>query len=314
MAARYKEDGIKYPNRVIVGSETSPPETAKTWGLVETCEHVIGDFTWTGWDYIGEAGIGIASYQLGEGGMGASYPCQLAYCGDIDITGFRRPASYFREIIFGLRKNPYITVQDPDKYGAKLLKTPWSLSDSIPSWTWEDCEGKNVIIEVYAPGEEVEVLCNGKSLGRKAAGKVVGYITYFKTIYEPGTLTAISYENQTEIGRTDLATTDAECNLVILPEEENTTELIYVPMEIHDKYGNIVMDKDVKLEITAEGGADIIGFGSGNPKPIYNYTERITETFHGRALAVLKKNGKVSTVTITVSSDKYPEVTTTLHI
>ena len=103
MTARYETDGRTRPNRVIVGSETYPPEIARNWALVEKYPHVIGDFTWTGWDYIGEAGVGVPAYQFGEGGFGAGFPCQLAYCGDIDITGYRRPASYYREIVFGLR-------------------------------------------------------------------------------------------------------------------------------------------------------------------------------------------------------------------
>ena len=70
------------------------------------------------WDYIGEAGVGIPAYRAGEGGFGAKFPCQLAYVGDFDITGFRRPASYFRQIAAGLRSAPYIAVQNPHHYGA----------------------------------------------------------------------------------------------------------------------------------------------------------------------------------------------------
>ena len=110
---------------VIVGSETNPPDIADNWEYVKRLSYVIGDFTWTGWDYIGEAGIGIPAYPQEEGGFKAGFPCQLAYCGDIDITGFRRPLSYFREIVFGERKVPYIAVQNPEKYGQPLFKTPW---------------------------------------------------------------------------------------------------------------------------------------------------------------------------------------------
>lgn len=65
----------------------------------------------------------------------------LAYCGDIDITGFRRPVSYFREIVFGLRKQPYIVVQDPAHYGQQPIKTPWILSDSHAAWSWRGAWG-----------------------------------------------------------------------------------------------------------------------------------------------------------------------------
>lgn len=155
MSARYELDAKEHPNRVIVGSETYPPEIARNWSLVKKLDSVIGDFTWTGWDYIGEAGVGIPAYNWGEGGFGARFPCQLAYCGDIDITGVRRPLSYYREIVFGLREKPYIAVQKPEHYGKKLIKTPWVLSDSLRSWTWPGFEGHPIVVEVYAPGDEV---------------------------------------------------------------------------------------------------------------------------------------------------------------
>lgn len=171
MAARYEMDGIDYPNRVIVGSETYPPQIAKNWEKVKKMNHVIGDFTWTGWDYIGEAGVGVPAYHPGEGGFGAGFPCQLAYTGDFDITGFRRPASYYREIVFGLRKEPYIAVQKPEHYSEKLIKTPWVISDAIASWTWNGFEKKPIKVEVYANSAEIELLLNGHSLGRKPAGE-----------------------------------------------------------------------------------------------------------------------------------------------
>lgn len=307
MTARYEMDGEKYPNRVIVGSETYPPEIARNWGLVERLPHVIGDFTWTGWDYIGEAGVGIPAYQWGEGGFGAAFPAQLAYPCDIDLTGFRRPASYFREVVFGLRREPYIVVQNPHRYGQFLIKTPWVISDATANWTWDGCEGKPAVVEVYAPGDEVELFLNEESLGKKTSGKNVGFRTLFETIYEPGTLTAVVYEDGVEISRYELATVKGEQKLCMEVEkgvyasEEN--ELIYVPIEIRDEAGTLVYNNDQKLILMVEGGAAAVGFGSGNPKPMYNFNEGVTETFHGRALLILKKDGSGQEVKVTVEAE-----------
>lgn len=307
MTARYEPDGENYPNRVIVGSETYPPEIARNWELVERLPHVIGDFTWTGWDYIGEAGVGIPAYQWGEGGFGAAYPAQLAYPCDLDLTGFRRPASYFREAVFGLRKEPYIVVQNPRRYGQFLIKTPWVLSDATADWTWEGCEGKPAVVEVYAPGTEVELLLNGESLGKKASGKEAGFRTLFETIYEPGTLTAVVYENGEEISRSELSTVKGEQRLVMSAEKEvyasEENELIYLPVEIRDEADTLVYGNDQKLILTVEGGAEAVGFGSGNPKPKYNFNEGVTETFEGRALAILKRNGNGGTIKVKVEAE-----------
>ena len=307
MTARYEQDGETYPNRVIVGSETYPPEIARNWDLVERLPYVIGDFTWTGWDYIGEAGVGIPAYKWGEGGFGAAFPAQLAYPGDFDITGFRRPASYYREAVFGLRKKPYIAVQNPTHYGEFLIKTPWVISDATASWNWDGMEGKPAIVEVYAQGNEVELLLNGMSLGKKAAGKEAGFRTLFETTYEPGILTAISYENGQEIGRSELATAGTERALCVEKEEyvglkNAKQELVYVQVEMRDQNGVLAADDNQKITLFVEGKVEVLGFGSGNPKSNYNFNEGTTELFGGRAQIIVKKpEGKV-TLTVTAEN------------
>lgn len=299
MTARYQQDAEDYPNRVIVGSETYPPEIARNWKIIRESGNVIGDFTWTGWDYLGEAGVGIPAYQPGEGGFGAQFPAQLAYVGDFDITGFRRPASYFREIVFGLRRDPYLVVQNPARYDHPLRKTPWVISDSISSWTHRGFEGKPVVVEVYAAGDQVELLLNGKSLGRKAAGEAVGFITTFETAYAPGTLEAVSYENGAVVGRMTLKTADAATiRLQLVPEPGE--ELIYVPVTLTDAEGVPVTDETRTLTCQVSGDAELLGWGSGDPKPRYNYIGDTTETFHGRALAILRKRTKAGQAALTV--------------
>lgn len=307
MTARYEQDGKAYPNRVIVGSETYPPEIARNWELVERLPHVIGDFTWTGWDYIGEAGVGIPAYKWGEGGFGAAFPAQLAYPGDFDITGFRRPASYYREAVFGLRKKPYIAVQNPTHYGEFLIKTPWVISDATASWNWDGMEGKPAIVEVYAQGDEVELLLNGKSLGKKAAGKEAGFRTLFETTYEPGILTAISYENEHEIGRSELATAGCERTLCVEKEEyvglkNAKQELVYVQVEMRDQNGALAADDNQKITLSVDGEVEVLGFGSGNPKPNYNFNEGVTELFGGRAQIIVKKPEGKATLTVTAEN------------
>lgn len=307
MTARYEQDGKAYPNRVIVGSETYPPEIARNWELVERLPHVIGDFTWTGWDYIGEAGVGIPAYKWGEGGFGAAFPAQLAYPGDFDITGFRRPASYYREAVFGLRKKPYIAVQNPTHYGEFLIKTPWVISDAAASWNWDGMEGKPAIVEVYAQGDEVELLLNGTSLGKKAAGKEAGFRTLFETTYEPGILTAISYENGHEIGRNELATAGCERTLCVEKEEyvglkNAKQELVYVQVEMRDQNGVLAADDNQKITLSVDGEVEVLGFGSGNPKPNYNFNEGVTELFGGRAQIIVKKPEGKATLTVTAEN------------
>ena len=296
MTARYEGDAKTYPHRVMVGSETYPPEIARNWALVKRLPSLIGDFTWTGWDYIGEAGVGVPAYRFGEGGFGARFPCQISFCGDIDLTGFRRSASYFREVVFGLRKAPYITVQDPAHYGQHLIKTPWVISDSHSSWTWPGYEEKPVVVELYSPGNEVELIQDGVSLGKKPCGEAVGFITHFETAYRPGKLVAIAYEKGVELGRMELISARI-LHSIALDAEPAQGSLVYVNIALLDEAGQVV-NSDVELTAAVTGG-ELVGFGSGDPKPTHNYIESVTDTFHGRALAIVRRGeGEQPTLTI----------------
>ena len=290
MTARYEGDLKDYPNRVIVGSETYPPQIAWNWSLVEKQPNVIGDFTWTGWDYIGEAGVGIPAYKWGDGGFGARFPAQLAYCGDIDLTGFRRPASYFREAVFGLSDIPYIAVQDPAHYGEFLIKTPWVISDTVSTWNWRGSEGKQTVVEIYSRAEEVELFVNGVSLGRKPAGPAAGFRTLFEAVYEPGVITAVAYEGGREIGVYELRTAEEEIGIE-LEEDFIGNELIYLNVLLTDRNGVTATDRDRQISVSVEGDAVLLGVGSGDPKPAANYNTGCTTTWNGRAQAILKRTG-----------------------
>ena len=173
MEARYEIDRELFPRRVIVGSETFPSKIDRLWRLVLDNPHVIGDFTWTGWDYLGEAGVGrvTTADDPTAGQFGAPYPWLLAHVGDIDITGHRRPASYYREIVFGLRSDPYLAVLRPERHGRELSAHAVGL-DATPSAAgrWAGAEGKPVTVEVYSDADEVELLLDGALAGRRAGG------------------------------------------------------------------------------------------------------------------------------------------------
>lgn len=294
MTSRYENDYKNLPNRVIVGSETYPPQIAENWSLISKLPNVIGDFTWSGWDYIGEAGVGVVGYAWGEGGFGAGYPYQLAYVGDIDITGFRRPASYYREIVFGLRKEPYIVTQNPYKYGKKPIMTPWVISDSIASWTYPDMDGQPIVIEVYSPGDEAEVIVNGKSLGKK---KIEGFIARFDTVYAPGEVECISYENGKKIASYTLKTAiDARLKAEVTYDNE---KLVFIDITNADTNGNVDTHTLAHIKVSVDG-ADF-RLGTGNPKSDYNYITDETDSFLGRALLIVKKENSSDKAKVSIS-------------
>jgi beta-galactosidase len=305
---RYVMDKKLFPNRVICGSETFPKDIANNWKLVKENGHVIGDFTWTGWDYLGEAGIGRVSYGESDGWGGASggYPWLLAYCGDIDITGVRRPASYYREIVFGLRNQPYIAVQLPEHYGKKANLTPWSWSNSISSWSFEGYEGKPVKVEVYSEAEEVELVINGRVVGRAVTGEKNGFKAEFDTVFTPGEIAAVAYTNGKETGRSLLMSAGSGVNLKLEADRAHITaddkDLAFVTISIVDESGIVKTFSDRKITVKVEGTGILQGLGSANPKSEESFISSEHTTFYGKALAVIRPTGS-GIISVTVEAE-----------
>lgn len=303
MTARYEKDEELFPNRIICGSETAPQKIDINWKYVKEKSHIIGDFTWTGWDYLGEAGVGKHDYTLDRSVMfGGAYPWYIAYCGDIDIIGNRRPQSYYREIVWGLRKEPYIAVHRPEYYGKEALTTQWSWSDSISSWTWKGFEGKLIKVEVYSDSEEVELLLNGKSLGKMNVGEENRFKAIFDTTYETGLLEAVAYTNGKETGRAKLSTVGEIANIKIDIEKAelraNGRDLAYLNISLVDKDGNINMNEAKKVSIEVEGQGTLQGFGSADPKSLENFYDKERTTYDGKLLAVIRAGEEIGKIKV----------------
>lgn len=311
MYTRFEADGASHPNRVIVATETHPTTVDRGWAGVTDHPQVIGDFTWTGWDYLGEAGIGRTAYGEGVGGLGMSafhgdFPWAIAGCGDLDITGHRRPQSYYREIVFGLRTDPYVAVLRPEHHGQPVAHAgPWSWPDVVAGWSWAGHEGRPVTVEVYAAADEVELLVNGRSLGRLAAGPDRRFKALFEAEYEPGELVAVAWQGDEEVGRHVLRSATGAVRLAVQADRPeigaDPSALAFVALTLVDEAGTVVTTADRLVTVEVDGPGVLQGLGSGRPDPEEPYTGTACTTFDGRALAVIRPTG-AGTITVRVSA------------
>ena len=314
--SRYETDQEAFPHRIIVGSETFPASIAQNWGLVERLGSVIGDFTWTGWDYLGEVGLGRPTLLTPDNPMpdlGAPYPWIAAWCGDIDLVGHRRPMSYYREIVFGLRKEPYIAVLRPEAGRGGVPASAWAWSDSVASWTWPVEQDTPLTVEVYSDAEQVELLLDGESIGVAAAGPDRSFKATFDVPFRPGELTAVAHRGGTPAERHTLASAAGELTLRLSREQlelaHSNGVLEFVAIELTDAAGVLVSSSDRDVTITVDGPAVLHAAGSGHPAPEVPYTAATQSTFDGRALAVVRRIGD-GAVTVSVSSGALQATTT----
>ncbi|WP_106449642.1 glycoside hydrolase family 2 TIM barrel-domain containing protein [Trichococcus alkaliphilus] len=295
------------PNCIVLGTETFPSEIPRLWNIVKENNNVLGDLTWTGFDYLGEAGIGNFYYDDSRP-FSNHWPDLTAYCGDIDIIGTRRVISYYREVIFGLRKKPFISVARLNRFGMPCIKTPWAFKDNIESWTWSGYEGKPTIIDVYSDANEVELFLNGESLGRKNVGEREPFTASFETLYQPGCLKAVCYRDGKASETEELCTANPEVELLVEPDrnelEATGADLAYVKISVVDESGTLNHQAEAEVTIEIDGPGVIQGFGSGNPQTENFFGNNTWKTYDGHLLAVVRSTNESGTIDIVVKSGK----------
>lgn len=313
MEDKYIRDHEMFPERVILGSENYPKEIGKRWPLVESLPYAIGDFTWTAYDYIGEAGIGKSAFVTEDDPIkkagsfalmshSSQFPWRLANDADIDINGNVRPQGDYRSIVWGSGATKVYTY-DPVNYGREEIISPWGFTDVKECYTWPGFEGKPMTAVVFSAAQEVELVQNGKSLGRKGKEQALAVEDLpcsfvFDITYEPGELTAISYENGAEVSRDTIATTGQAAGLTVQVEAGATGQISYVEITVVDSESARVFLDQYQLRAEVGPGVKLLAFGSANPVTDEIYTDNQAKTYRGQATAIVSGRGQ-----LTISSE-----------
>lgn len=266
---QYESSHAVHPERVICCTESKPREFGSYWTDVERLSYVIGDFEWTSMDYIGEAGIGNTFYvepdqvqQMHQTMFRAQYPARTAEAGDFDICGFEKPQIGYKKCVWG-SNDTFLISYDPEVHDKVELLGRYGWGRCERSWSWPVPSGVPVKVEVYSRAASVEVIVNGNSLGSKPAGEEHDFRAVFETTYEPGIITAISYDaDGNEISRDEQRTVGEPVQLAV-HEDETLAELRemgmlptdresvkYLVIEVTDADGNLVPYAERK--VTAE--------------------------------------------------------------
>ena len=300
-------DGIHEcrPDRILLSAETFPQRMAANWKTVLENDHIIGDFHWTAWDYLGEAGVGLPVYGTKEAPFAKPYPCLTAACGSFDLTGNPEAAAYYAAVMWGAYEKPYIAVRPVDHSGEEYTVGGWRLTDAIDCWSWDGCEGKTAQITVYSIGREVALYQDGVLVERKP---LLDWKADFETAYRPGMLEAVSYdENGSEIARAVLKTVGQGICLAVLPEEirvkAHPEEIVFVNICITDDEGNLRMMTDKKITVTVEGEGTLLALGSARPETEECFFDNCYTSWHGAVLAVVRSTGKPGVIRITASAE-----------
>jgi len=285
---RYAHDLKKYPDRLILGSETFCNDAYRFRELAKKNPRIVGDFVWAGQDYLGEVAIGSWEYRDYAPTFDGSRGWVSAGSGRVDLIGNPLGEAYYTRVALEQEQGPYIAVCPVNHTGEKHSPSAWKMSNAIPSWSWNGCGGKKADVEVYARAAKVRLLVNGKTVGERELKN--NCIARFRCTYEDGTVEAVSYDaGGKELGRCSLKTAGSQTVLQALPEETEAApgHLSYIRLRYTDGHGTVKPLERGILTVQVTGGK-LLGLGSACPYNELGYCGNTTDTYYGEALAIVQ--------------------------
>ena len=307
MIHKHASDHQRDPKRVIWQTESYPRDAFRNWEIVNDFPYVVGDIVWTGLDYLGESGIGRYYYDgetKGEHYVEGGIPdWHGAYCGDVDITGWRKPISHYREILWRETSDLYMAVKEPDGYRGKIRETAWSVWPTWESWSWTGWEGKPVEVEVYTKDSQVKLFLNDRLVGTKDVDRSTAFKAVFQVAYEAGELRAETNQGR----RLTLSTAGAPARLRLTADRRSIKadgqDLAFVTVEVVDSKGRVCPDAAIPCEVSVSGRGSLLAAASADLKDTEPYTSPRVKTWKGRALLVVRSARQKGQMKITVKSN-----------
>ena len=318
---RAAADHKRVPSRIIVQTESYPKDAFANWKLVQNNSYILGDFVWTAIDYLGESGIGRWYYTdetPGEHWEHDLFPWHGAYCGDIDLIGWRKPISHYRSMLYNNTEKLYMAVREPEPAPLEIKTTLWSVWPTWESWTWPKHGGKNIQVEIYSKYPKVRLYLNDKLIGEKPTTEGQEYKAEFTVPYAPGRFKAIGVDNGKEIESTILQTSGDAATIKLSADRKeikaNGQDLSYVTIAITDKGGIFQPNAANQLQFKIEGPGVIAGVANADMKDTDPYTGNTHKAWHGRGLVVIRSTHGAGDIKLTVSSPGLSEAALNIKV
>jgi beta-galactosidase len=296
---QYEQDHQQFPDRIIVGTESYLKDIADIWHLVEKNPYVLGDFVWTGMDYLGEAGVGAT-----RGGNDSGIYFN-SYCGDLDLCGFKKASSYYRDVVWDLSPLE-IFVHRPMPQGSRESVSNWGWPDELASWTWPGNEGNTMQVNVYSKCDSVRLELNGKEIATNQVNSN-RWTTRFEVPYAAGELKAVGLKDGKVIASKVLKTVGPAKKIRLTVDRSTISsdrnDLAYVTVEITDASGNLLLDASNMVQFELNGTGELAAVGSGAPNVMESFQKPQHTTWHGRCLVILRPKGAPGKITLKAKSE-----------
>lgn len=340
---RFKHD---YPDQMVMGSETAsmyssrgvyhlpfegyerhPEMTVSSYDIISAIwgelpdygwakmaenPAVLGEFVWTGIDYLGEPSPYFGE-DVNEGGKwNSDWPARSSTFGMIDLAGFPKDRYYL--------------------YQSQWTEKP--MVHLLPDWNWPGKEGQPIPVMVYTNGDSAELFLNGKSLGTKVMGKDkvtlpvtnrwapidefdTPYRLRWDVPYEPGTLKVVAYRDGKPVVEKQVVTSGVPAKVEMTPDRATIAadgrDLSYVTITITDADGNIVPYAENLVRFSITGPGEIAGVDNGDATSLDPFQANFRRAYHGKALVILRSTGEPGSFTLNAVSERLDSAEVTIE-
>jgi len=306
---RAESDHARVPSRIIMQTESYPIHAFENWDLVQKHSYVIGDFVWTAMDYLGESGIGRYFYlgePKGEHWEANLHPWHGAYCGDVDLMGWRKPISHYRSMLYNDNEKIYIAVREPNPESGEIKLTRWAVWPTWESWNWPGHEGKNIDVEVYSKYPKVRLYLNGNLIDEKETTIAQEFKTTFEIPYAEGEIKAVGVEGNKEVESIIIKTAGNASKIKATADrieiKANGQDLSYINIEVTDKNGVLNPNADNRLTFNVSGPGVIVAVNNANLKDTDSYASNTRKAWKGKAQLIIKSTKDAGEISIEVTA------------
>jgi beta-galactosidase len=326
-----------YPDRVMMLTESWPLYRYEDWQLINANPWGVGEFVWSGVDYLGEAGVGWAVTTDGTAAVpsfGQSWPWFINNQGDIDIIGNKKPQAYYRDVLWN-HSDLEVLVHRYVPTGSWEVVSLWGWPDERPMWTWPGSEGRNLQVTAYTQYPTVQLYLDDQLIGTASvsyttkanppggvqltgdAAQISGDAARFTVPYAPGTLKAVALDaSGNQVATRVLSTVGADSALALTPDRAairaDRSDLAFLTVDVMDADGATEPNAAVTVTVAVDGPGELIAAGNAAPNVPASFQRPTFRTWHGKALVVVRPTGEPGTITVTATSAGLQAATATI--
>ena len=309
-----KHESLEITSYDFIGPPWAYPPDIEFEALEKTPNN-LGEFIWTGFDYLGEPTPYGGKDNSTNGYWNGDWPARSSYFGAVDLCGLPKDRFYL--------------------YQSQWTSTP--MVHVLPHWNWEGKEGEIIPVVSYTNAEEVELFVNGKSFGRKRKGidktpipinfidweggrykgtHMSPYRLMWEVPYQPGSLKVVAYTNGVVVAEKRINTAGKPAKIELIPDRDilvaDGQDISFITVRITDKDGNICPMANHLVEFSVSDLGTIAAVGNGDPATTAPFQSNQRNAFNGLCMLMVKTTKKTGKLSVQATSDGLKEASISL--